>query len=131
MRKIVINRCYGGFGLSEVGKQRVEALSKTLKLRTDEREALAEWAMRCKEQQINLNDPDINFHDRFWSDEFVSDHRLPRDLPALVQAVEELGAEANGCYAELAIVEIPDDVEWEIAEYDGLEHVAEVHRKWY
>jgi hypothetical protein len=28
------------------------------------------------------------------------------------------------------VVEIPDGVEWEIAEYDGLEWVAEKHRTW-
>jgi len=30
----------------------------------------------------------------------------------------------------LAIVEIPDDVEYTIEEYDGNEHVAEAHRTW-
>jgi hypothetical protein len=28
-------------------------------------------------------------------------------------------------------VEIPDNVEWEIMEYDGTEYIAEKHRKWY
>lgn len=37
---------------------------------------------------------------------------------------------ASGGFASLKIVEIPDDVEWEICEYDGLEWVAEKHRKW-
>jgi hypothetical protein len=27
-------------------------------------------------------------------------------------------------------VDIPDDVKWEIEEYDGNEWVAEVHRTW-
>jgi hypothetical protein len=30
----------------------------------------------------------------------------------------------------LEIVEIPDDVEYTIEEYDGLEHIAEKHRTW-
>jgi len=30
----------------------------------------------------------------------------------------------------LKIVEVPDDANWYIAEYDGLEHVAERHRTW-
>jgi hypothetical protein len=42
-----------------------------------------------------------------------------------------LGIEkSSGVYAELKIVDIPDDVEWEIDEYDGKEWVAEVHRTW-
>jgi hypothetical protein len=49
----------------------------------------------------------------------------------LIEVIEELGDAANGDCAELAIVEIPDDVEWEISEYDGREHVAEKHRTWY
>lgn len=50
--------------------------------------------------------------------------------PELVAAVEKLGVAANGDFADLRVVEIPDDVEWEIVESDGLEHVAEKHRKW-
>lgn len=84
--KVVINRCYGGFGLSK----------KAMKfLGVD-----SDW-------------PDI-----------------ARDDPKLVECVEKLGEEANGMYAELKVVEIPDDVNWEIGEYDGLEWVEEVHRRW-
>lgn len=84
--KVVINRCYGGFGLSE----------KAMKfLGVD-----SDW-------------PDI-----------------ARDDSKLVECVEKLGEEANGTYAELKVVEIPDDVNWEIGEYDGLEWVEEVHRRW-
>ena len=64
--------------------------------------------------------PDKDFYNR----------DIPRDDPALVQVVEELGAKADGSCASLKVVEIPDDVEWEIAEYDGREWVAEKHRTW-
>lgn len=53
-----------------------------------------------------------------------------RDDPHLVQTVLELGRKANGPYAELKVVTIPDDVEWQIDEYDGNEWIAEVHRTW-
>ena len=53
-----------------------------------------------------------------------------RSHPLIVQVVEELGGAASGRCASLEIVEIPDDVEWEIAEYDGYERVAEKHRTW-
>jgi len=55
---------------------------------------------------------------------------IERDDPYLVQIVREMGADANGKYATLKIVEIPGDVDWEIAEYDGNEWVAEKHRTW-
>jgi hypothetical protein len=48
----------------------------------------------------------------------------------LVAVVEELGEAAYGECAELSVIEVPDDVEWHIVEYDGLEHVAENHRIW-
>jgi hypothetical protein len=53
-----------------------------------------------------------------------------RDDPALVEAVTVLGEAANGVFAALQVVEIPDDVEWQIEEYDGLEWVAEKHQTW-
>lgn len=55
---------------------------------------------------------------------------IERDDPDLVAVVEELGVSANGRFADLEIVEVPDSVVWEIGEYDGKEWVAEVHRKW-
>lgn len=57
-------------------------------------------------------------------------HEMQRDDPVLVKIVEDLGAEANGSYAKLKVVEIPDDVDWIIEEYDGKEQVAEKHRTW-
>ena len=55
---------------------------------------------------------------------------IERHDPALVQAVEELGNNANGAHAELAVVEIPDGIDYIIEEYDGIEHIAEKHRTW-
>jgi len=61
---------------------------------------------------------------RYWD--------VKRDDPMLIQVVEELGAsKASGKYASLKIVDIPDYVRWEIVEYDGSEHIAEEHQKWY
>ena len=55
---------------------------------------------------------------------------IARDNPHLVQVVLRLGGAANTRYSKLKVVEIPDDVEWTIHEYDGMEWVAEVHRTW-
>jgi hypothetical protein len=55
---------------------------------------------------------------------------VARDDPYLVKIVREMGKEANGGYANLRIVEVPAGVEWDIAEYDGNEWVAEKHRTW-
>jgi hypothetical protein len=55
---------------------------------------------------------------------------ITRDDPDLIEIVERMGAAADGPYAELKVVEIPDDVKWQVEEYDGKEWVAEVHRVW-
>lgn len=55
---------------------------------------------------------------------------LRRDDRDLVTAVEEMQEKAGGNWSELKVVEVPDDVEWEIHEYDGWEWVAEKHRTW-
>ena len=55
---------------------------------------------------------------------------VKRDDPMLVQVVLRLADAANTRYSKLKVVEIPDDVEWTVMEYDGAEWVAEAHRTW-
>lgn len=93
VRHVVINTCYGGFGLSD--------------------RAIVKY-----KEMAGIKDTD-------WYDRDV-----PRDDPYLVKIVRDMGMAANGAHANLKIVEIPGDVEWEIAEYDGNEWVAEKHRTW-
>ena len=90
--KIAINKCYGGFSLSEKAYE-----------------------------FLGLKWDYYGYH--------YSDHDKRTD-PKLIECIEKLGAEANGFYAKLEIIEIPDDVNWEIKEYDGVEWVAEKHRTW-
>jgi hypothetical protein len=59
------------------------------------------------------------------------DWEIPRNNPLLIQVVKEYGVSASGEYAELKVVEIPDEVKWYIqTEEYGQEHVAECHRTW-
>lgn len=53
-----------------------------------------------------------------------------RHNPKLVECVETLGDKANGRCADLQVVEIPDNVDYKIEEYNGIEHIAETHRTW-
>jgi hypothetical protein len=110
--KIVINNRHGGFSLSH------EAIIKYLELKGikfEFKKSISGWA----NDEYHLEDGS-----RFWNRDIL------RNDPALVQVVEEMGEEANGDFAHLKVVEIPDDVEWTIDEYDGLEWVAEQHRTW-
>lgn len=110
MTKVVINVCYGGFGLS------VDAVKLYAKL---------------SGQNIIYTKTTSSFDNYELNGEYWGYYDIPRDDPFLVQVVEQLGSAANGFYSELKVVEIPDDVEWYIDEYDGHEHVAEKHSTWY
>jgi hypothetical protein len=54
-----------------------------------------------------------------------------RTDPILISVIEELGSEkASGEWARIKIIEIPNDVDWTISDYDGIERVVETHRSW-
>jgi hypothetical protein len=108
-KKVVINRCYGGFGLSN------EAFEKYLDI---------------KGIKYTSKPGIIGNYYADEDDNVLSYYDIPRDDPDLVKIVEEFGDKASGTFSELKIVEIPDDIEWEIEEYDGMEWVAEKHRTW-
>jgi len=103
--KVVINATYGGFSVS--------------------REAAKFMAARGHKEAIeavNRVDGPLGFDGHICMDD--------RTNVDLVAAVEEGGEKANGGCAILKVVEIPDNIEWEIEEYDGYEHIAEKHRTW-
>lgn len=103
MTKIVINKCFGGFGLSK--------------------EAMDQF---CKKKGINPGKWNSTWD--FYED--VSSRDILRNDPVLIEVVESLGEKASGRCAKLGIVEVPDGVEWVVEEYDGSEWVAEKHRTW-
>jgi hypothetical protein len=71
-------------------------------------------------------------YDKFKSvwEEIVIECPDNRSDPLLIQVIEELADKASGPCSSLKIVEVPDDIKWEIQEYDGKEWVAEAHRTW-
>ena len=111
--KVVINATHGGFGLSEKALLRYAELAG-FKLVQGEKMF---WST-------------LYYKDEVKKENVFYDNDIQRDDPILIQVVEELGDEASNRFSKLKIVEIPDDVQWEIEEYDGREWVAEVHRTW-
>ena len=111
--KIVINACHGGFGISD---EAIRLYAKLVGINLVE--ALSEY---CGTEF---------YTDSISEETYFSYRGIDRDDGFLIEAVETLGDAANGDYANLKVVEIPDDVEWQIEEYDGYEHVAEKHRTW-
>lgn len=63
-------------------------------------------------------------------DEYGFEFSDDRTNPKLIEVVETLGKDANGGFANLEVVEVPDDVDWEIHDYDGWETIHERHRVW-
>jgi hypothetical protein len=78
---------------------------------------------------FSLSEEAYKFLSLEW-DRFGYKYNDKRDDPKLIECVEKLGEKANGRCAELKIVEIPEDVEYQIKEYDGSEWIAENHRTW-
>lgn len=150
--KVVINDCYGGFSLSPKGTKRyaelkagrpchffvgglrdpyheiseAEAGESMFWMAFDTTDIPAvfqkPWALRSPDEKEEVN--------AWYNAHHIDTRPESRHDPVLIQVVEELGAEADGMYARLKVVEIPDGVEYVIEEYDGLEHIAEAHRTW-
>lgn len=89
--QLVINRCFGGFGLSDAA-------------------AAALKAQGCG-------------HEHHHGD-------AERSCPALVATVHALGKGANGGFAKLEVVEVPDGITYRIDDYDGMERVIESGHEW-
>lgn len=154
--KIVINNCYGGFGLS------TEAIMELIKMKSKcinkvtiahyyggSKEYIGKIAYRPKwkeDFEKDHNEDRIDLGGKFYSfgrfcvtitdgkyiynlkDKYENDKI--RSNPDLIKVVEELGSNADGDYAELKVIEIPDDIKYQIDEYDGMESIDEKHRSW-
>ena len=145
--KIVVNRCFGGFGLSDKAYEKLIEWGVPVRKYTEEKrdpetglykgEPLNDGEVIFDRELTPPGEDDFNdiYHkfkgktksaSRYWE----TWTRNSRAHTLIVRVVEELGEEASSDLASLEVVEIPDDVEWEISEYDGNEHIAEKHRTW-
>lgn len=154
--KIVINNCFGGFSISPLAVKRMAELKgkpcyffvqniseglhgQYIPATIEEAEkSFMFWAFA-------VENPNDYFHKKDWNEMTLEERKEENELystlqidnreydrhdPLLVQVVEELGKKASGKCADLKIVEIPDNTDYEIQEYDGNEHIAEKHRTW-
>jgi hypothetical protein len=126
--KVVINACYGGFGLSDAAYEALIGRGWTVTTYG------ADGHVIDKEAGLVRHEDESWLHMTGTHYSLVgsrSNNNL-RSNPDLVAVVEELKADANGMHAKLRVVEIPFDSAdgWEINEYDGYESVHEYHRTW-
>jgi hypothetical protein len=137
--KVVVNRCYGGFGLSPAG---LKLWGKRKGFETYFYEQTKYEFQNGKNEYKKLDNPDniLGFYavnqdlgektDKIPDKSYIASWDMERNDPDLVAVVEELGDLASGQCSNLKVVEIPDDIQWEISDYDGMERVEECHRSW-
>lgn len=131
--KIAINRKDNDFSLSE------EAVAELVKLG---------FKISLTESSTgNYINPEAEIIDRkntldhFNYDRFIlNDNKWTRndkfdvwDLRTnlqLIIVIEKLGSKASGSKSKLKVVEIPDDIKWNIIN-DYAEYIEEEHRTWY
>lgn len=111
--EIVINSCFGRFGISR------EALHLLRKM--GNKTALEETDIGEKWPGLNeIREPFLNLFCR----------EINRTDKQLITVIKKIKEKANAPRSELKIIKIPDNVEWEIDNYDGLETVHEKHNSW-
>lgn len=143
--KVAINAKHGGFTLSADGLKRYIELGGT-HVSTYENEGwpgspeLQNMHNEAMAHLIDVGDgfskvknPGLFHEPQLYKDGVIYGYDGGdeyRNEPALIQTIEEMGGAAGTRLSDLKIVEIPDGVEFQIEEYDGLEWVAEKHRVW-
>jgi len=143
VRRIVINDCFGGFGLSEEAVAAyLQLLGKPIWPEDDKRYkglgSTTYWLVPPEADRVDpspsnwgeMTIAERTAHNQIYQQQVFDPNGIDRDDAYLVQVIEELGDLASGKHAKLKVVEIPADVDWQIEEYDGNEWVAEVHRTW-
>lgn len=139
--KIIINKCYGGFRISH------ETILFLIAKNSEVVQKISIKQYSIPQKHLDKFTP-LSAHPEYWSSNFYhyllvdknkenvymvrdeSGQRI-RTHPDLINAIEQLGSKAaSGKHAELAIVEVPDGIDWSIDDYQGTETIHEKHRSW-
>lgn len=141
--KIVVNKCYGGFGLSPKAIQHYLKLNgqECFFYKEDYNSGNFESRTYNKVSVEDASNYDTclikDYGESFvggWKDfdkSFFSYYNIDRSDKKLIETIEELGEDvSSGSLSRLKIVEIPNDIQWELDDYDGIETIHEIHRSW-
>lgn len=136
--KVILNKCYGGFDVSREAYE-LYAKKKGIEIFTYKLECVNDKPIYRKTDTgssiftitftkdfgdcIELSDDNS---EKYYL-ELRSSHR---EDPVLIEVVEELGKRANSPFSKLVVVDIPDGMEYEIDDYDGVETLHEKVKKW-
>ena len=135
--KLILNKCYGGFGISPEGyalyaKKKGLPLyayyynwnDKTMrKTSLDDRKNIVDYFTKDFGDIAPAENDKWDYALRLYGDKYRQD-------PVLIEVVEELGDKANGRYAALKIVEVPDGLTYVVDDYDGIETLHEDVPTW-
>lgn len=137
MKKVILNKCFGGFGLS---KEAYELYAKKKGI------SVFHYTQENLKKEIYTYATDDNrtfdfyFTKDFGDNVYISDEDFKeyflnldekfREDKTLIEVVEELGEKANAFYSNLKIVEIPDDLDYVIDNYDGIETLRQKVKEW-
>ena len=137
MKKVILNKCFGGFGLS---KEAYELYAKKKGI------SVFHYTQENLKKEIYTYATDDNrtfdfyFTKDFGDNVYISDEDFKkyflnldekfREDKTLIEVVEELGEKANSMYSDLKIIEIPDDLEYVIDDYDGIETLHQKVKEW-
>jgi hypothetical protein len=103
MQKILINTCYGGFGVSD--------------------EAIELWFSK-KGLPMRVETTEYGYKTYYHGDDMIC--CINRKDPTLIEIFEEIGSErTSGDYAKLVLVELPEFCQYRMGEYDGTEWIEE------
>lgn len=124
--KIAINKCYGGFSVSHEVAVKLREKGHPITLKG---ELYSDGSGPAIGYCYHLKNDDFKDIPDAGNNGFIEGFHNHRAHPDLIEAIETT-ENPNGRFSNIRIVDIPDDVEWEIDEYDGIETVRELHRSW-
>lgn len=138
MKKVILNKCYGGFQVSPEG-YRLYAKKKGLQIYayslclnnyknydyTEKPNLGTYWFTKSFGTGKNIEISDSDYENYILY--LCESHREDK---ILVEIVEELGDKVNTFASKLVVVEIPDDLDYVIDEYDGVETLHQKVQEW-
>lgn len=138
MKKVILNKCFGGFDVSKEAYM-LYAKKKGLTLYlyesefinrkfiykkvNDDNSIFRHYFIKDMGDNVEISNEDYEKYCLYLKDEH-------REDPILIEVVEELGEKASGRFSNLKVVEIPDDLEYVIDEYDGIETLHQKVKEW-
>ena len=140
MKKVILNKCFGGFGVSKEAYElyaKKKGISVFHYTQKNLKKEIYTYATDATDDNRIF---DFYFTKYFGNKAYISDEDFKkyflnlneyfREDKTLIEVVEELGEKANTFYSNLKIVEIPNDLDYVIDNYNGIETLHQKVQEW-